>query len=299
MVCRDRDLGFARLGDRPLSGPELELTPAERADRASLAARQLEQQVGQLAPARDADQTLLDVIARAASDPNTDVDKLERLMALYERHLEREAKSQYTAALAVMQPLLPEISEHGSIKGRDGQVQSTYALWEDIQQQIKPVLAAHGFALTFSIGRDEGQISITGKLSHKGGHVEETTLPLPLDTSGSKNAVQAYGSSTSYGMRYTARALLNLTSRGEDDDGVAGGTKLISPGELESLNQLIALAKADVKKFCIFLKIDELDLLPAARYRQAERALQDAIAARKKRQKPKEEDLPPFPGDLP
>jgi hypothetical protein len=296
-------MGFAHLGDRPMSGPELELTPAERAERASLAARQLEQQVGQLAPVpRDADQTLLDVIARAASDPNTDVDKLERLMALYERHLEREAKSQYTAALAVMQPLLPEISEHGSIKGRDGQVQSTYALWEDIQQQIKPVLAAHGFALTFSIGKDEGQISITGKLSHKGGHVEETTLPLPLDTSGSKNAVQAYGSSTSYGMRYTARALLNLTSRGEDDDGVAGGVKLISAGELESLNQLIALAKADVKKFCIFLKIDELDLLPASRYRQAERALQDAIAARKRKPKPEvkpEDELPPFPGDLP
>jgi hypothetical protein len=43
-------------------------------------------------------------------------------------------------------------------------------------------------------------------LSHELGHSEETTMTLPLDTSGSKNNVQAVGSSTSYGKRYTATA---------------------------------------------------------------------------------------------
>jgi hypothetical protein len=48
-------------------------------------------------------------------------------------------------------------------------------------------------------------------------------MTLPLDTSGSKNNVQAVGSSTSYGKRYTATLLLNIRTKGEDDDGHAGG----------------------------------------------------------------------------
>jgi hypothetical protein len=220
---------------------------------------------------------LLAMIAKAAADPATDVDKFERLMAMYDRHQEREARRAYYAALSVMQPLLPEIEEHGEILDKQGEVQSTYALWEDIQARIKPILAEHGFALTFAVAHQGDRLSVTGKLSHRAGHVEETTLPLPLDTSGSKNTVQSYGSSTSYGMRYTARALLNLTSRGEDDDGVAGGTKLVSDGELEALIKLAERAQVDLVRFCAFLKVPALGQLPARRYRFAERALQDSL----------------------
>lgn len=223
---------------------------------------------------------LLAMIARAAADPATDVDKFERLMAMYDQHLAREAHRAYTAAMAEMQPELPEIAEKGEIYDKQGNIQSTYALWEDMQAKIKPVLARHGFALTFSVTHQGDRLSVTGKLSHRAGHVEETTLPLPLDSSGSKNTVQSYGSSTSYGMRYTARALLNLTSRGEDDDGVAGGTKLISEGEREALELLIERAQADPAKFNQFLKVPSLDQLPARRYGFAERALMEALQKR-------------------
>ena len=98
---------------------------------------------------------------------------------------------------------------------------STYALWEDINEAIKPVIARSGFGLRFRIGQEHNTIVVTAILSHCGGHAEETTMRLPVDLSGGKNPVQAIGSSTSYGKRYTASALLNLTSRGEDDDGKA------------------------------------------------------------------------------
>jgi hypothetical protein len=116
------------------------------------------------------------------------------------------------------------IDERGGIKNTAGTVQSTYAKWEDINDAIRPVLHEHGFALSFRVKRVENAISVTGILSHEDGHSEETTLELPSDTSGSKNAVQAVGSSLSYGKRYTAMALLNITSRApmdRDDDGLA------------------------------------------------------------------------------
>lgn len=233
---------------------------------------------GTVIPPSDAEHTLLDVIARAAADPGTDVDKLERLMGLYERHMAREAHAQYTAALAEMQPELPVIEEHGEIYDKAGNVQSRYAKLEDIAEAIKPILAQHGFALTFAIGQEGDRLSVTGKLSHKGGHVEQTTITLPADTSGSKNTVQAWGSSTAYGMRYTARALLNLTSRGDDDDGQAGGTALIGDAELEALQLLLVRSGANEGRFCAHLKIPSLDQLPMRRLRIAERLLQDKIA---------------------
>lgn len=167
--------------------------------------------------------TIMEVISRAATDPSTDVDKLDRLLAMYERISDREAKAAYADALALMQPELPEIVERGGIKNANKEVQSTYALWEDINREIKPILAKHGFALSFRVERIDGLVSVTGVLEHRAGHRESTTLSLPVDSSGSKNAVQAVGSSTSYGQRYTAKLLLNLTSRGADDDGKAAG----------------------------------------------------------------------------
>lgn len=172
---------------------------------------------------------LISMIERAARDPAVDIDKMERLFQMHERAVERQARAAYASALAELQPQLPAVGERGGITNNSGAVTSTYALWEDINAAILPILSKHGFAISFRTGRSpEGQITVTGVLSHRLGHSEETTLALPVDSSGSKNSVQAVGSSTSYGKRYTAAALLNLTTRGEDDDGQAGGARGLS-----------------------------------------------------------------------
>lgn len=222
---------------------------------------------------------IIQVIERAAANPAVDIDKMERLLQMQERIMERNAKAAYSASLAAMQPALPVVTERGGIKDRSGNVQSTYALWEDINAAIKPVLAEHGFALSFRTGSKEGRVIVTGVLSHEAGHSEETTIELPVDTSGSKNAVQAVGSSTSYGKRYTAAALLNLTSRGEDDDGRAGGgTGFITAHQVDELRELIEAVKADLPRFCQFLKVGSLAELPASRFEAAVTALKQKAA---------------------
>lgn len=177
---------------------------------------------------------LLEVIARAARDPNVDIDKMERLLAMQERVMERNAKVAFTEALKTMQPLLPVITERGKIIIRDKNDQkkiiqeTSFARWEDINEAIRPLLNAHGFSLSFRTGMaPDGKVSVTAVLAHDAGHQEETTIHLPHDSSGSKNSVQAIGSSTSYGKRYTTMSLLNITSRGEDDDGYAAVTNTI------------------------------------------------------------------------
>lgn len=210
--------------------------------------------------------TIMDIIARAASDPSTDVDKLERLLNMYERITARTAHAAYIDALTKVQQELPIITERGGIKNSGGKIQSKYALWEDINEVIKPILGRHGFALSFRTGSDGGSITVTGVLSHRDGHSEETTILLPADTSGSKNAVQAVGSSTSYGKRYTAIALLNITSQGEDDDGGGGP---ISAEQVKEILKLIDMAGSNAKAFCDYYKIDAVPSLPASKFAHA------------------------------
>lgn len=164
--------------------------------------------------------TLLQVIHRAATDPQCDLDKMERLMAMHERVQAKQAEAQFNTDLAEMQDALPSIGERGVAQRGERGGTYTYALWEDINAAIKPVLKRWGFALTFRTDFADG-IAVTGVLTHKAGHKIETTIKLPADTGGGKNPVQAVASSVSYGKRYTAAAVLNLTSHGEDDDAFA------------------------------------------------------------------------------
>lgn len=226
---------------------------------------------------------IVSMIERAARDPAVDIDKMERLLQMQERILAREAKAAYDAALAEMQPKLPVIGRRGKIEirekdktgERNGKVQQStpYALWEDINEGIRPVLAEHGFALSFRVGQAaDGKITITGILSHRAGHREETTITLMHDSSGSKNSVQAVGSSVSYGKRYTAAALLNITSRGEDDDGkAAGAAETISPEQAKALRDTID--KIDVvgteARLLRWARVDAIEDIPAARYEAA------------------------------
>jgi hypothetical protein len=197
------------------------------------------------------------MIERAARDPAVDIDKLERLMLMQERSIAREAKAAYDAAMADLQPSLPSIGERGNAAGR-----YTYALWEDINAAIKPVLMAHGFALTFRTDFANG-ITVTGVLSHRAGHREETSITLPADPSGNKNAVQAVASSVSYGKRYTAGALLNLTSHGEDDDAYAAAVETITEEQGIKISEMLEATNSDKAKFLKWLKVERVSDIPA------------------------------------
>lgn len=171
---------------------------------------------------------LMQVIERAARDPSVDIERMERLLAMHERLVANQAKAAYMAALARLQPKLPIIEERGAILNKSNEVQSRYALWEDIVTVITPILASEGFSLSFRTGNANQHIQVTGILGHAEGHSEETTLDLPADVSGNKNAVQAVASSVSYGKRYTAGALLNLRMGTLDDDGQSASDKHVS-----------------------------------------------------------------------
>lgn len=158
---------------------------------------------------------MVSMIERIATDPNADLAKLEKMMEMKERHEASQAKAAFASAFAQASAKFPTIPLNG--KGHNNK---PYATLKDITAKTRPVLSEHGLALTFAIETGEKAVVVTAKLMHKDGHSESTSISLPADNSGSKNAVQAVGSTQTYGQRYTAQAILGL-SLGDDteDDG--------------------------------------------------------------------------------
>ena len=219
-----------------------------------------------VAPASGESAALISMIERAARDPNVDLDKMERLFAMHAAIEARRAKAAYIAALSAMQPALPIIGKRGEIArtskddaGKKQAAKSTkYARWEDVVEAIAPVLARHGFSISFRI-KQEARVEVTAVLGHRDGHCEETSMSLPIDDSGAKNNMQGWGSSVSYGKRYTAFALLNIVARDEDDDGKAAGEKTMDAATIDEITRLIADTKSDLGVICGHYSVEGLD----------------------------------------
>ncbi|WP_300396341.1 ERF family protein [Henriciella sp.] len=207
------------------------------------------------------------MIERAATNPEVDVEKMERLYAMHEKMQARQAETTFSDAFAEMQPNLPAIEKKGTSH------HGAYAKWEDIQDKVLPVTSRYGFSISHKTRVENGQVIVTCILRHRDGHSDSTDLPLPPDKSGSKNDLQAVASAVSYGKRYTACALLGIRVAGEDNDGNVPQSA-ISAKQVQELRQGLVKAGRNEPDFIDFLnskgtQIEELADLTAKEFETA------------------------------
>jgi len=195
-------------------------------------------------------------------DPRAGLEKLDPIIAMYERLKAKEAELQYNAAkgrilkkLAAIKivknkPALYEIEEGRQQNGTHEAFK--YAPLEEIDKHLRPLLAEEEMDLSYS---DEplqsGGLLIRGRLKHlPSGYYEDSFMPAPLDTTGSKSEVQAVGSTNSFLRRYITCNIFNIVVVGDDDDG-NGGT--IDEAQRKTILDLIGKAKVG-PKFLKYMK---------------------------------------------
>ena len=249
------------------------------------------------APPLDGAAGVLALIERVALDPGADVEKLDRIVAMYERVKAKEAELAFNAAkgrilkklagikLVKNRPAVLYEIEKG--KSQKGSYQGfKYAPLEEIDKHLRPLLLEEEMDLSYSDEpREHGWILIRGRLKHlPGGHFEDSFMPAPLDTSGGKSTVQGVGSTNSYLRRYIACNIFNIVVVGDDDDG-NGST--IDETQTTTLLELIKKAKVGPKflKYMRAQSIEEAGSLEAAvatiasrDYRKAITTLEEQIA---------------------
>ncbi len=101
---------------------------------------------------------------------------------------------------------------------------------------------------------------IIATVRHRDGHSEEYHGDYPLDGQGSAggksgmNAIQAKGSSNSYGRKYMHFMIFNLALANEDNDG-AGALDTLTGDEMVQVRDLIDAKGVDVDKFLAWAKV--------------------------------------------
>ena len=78
-------------------------------------------------------------------------------------------------------------------------LRSKYATLESFLEAVRDPLAAQGVAITQGVSAEAGRVTVTTQLSHASGEWMRTSLTLPIPDNKALTAVQAMGSTITYG----------------------------------------------------------------------------------------------------
>lgn len=154
--------------------------------------------------------TLLQI---ATQQDSVDVDKLTKLYDLQKQWEANEAKKDFDRAMSAFRAEVPAIKKTRKAHN------SMYAGLAETLAVIQHILSKHGLSHSWRNDQAGGAITVTCIVSHNSGHSEQTSMIAESDKSGSKNSIQAIGSTTTYLQRYTLFSILGLASTDDDDDG--------------------------------------------------------------------------------
>jgi hypothetical protein len=234
----------------------------------------------------------LGLIETVALDPRADVEKLDRIIAMYQRLKAKEAELAFGAAKG---RILKKLSGVNIVKNRPALHEAEnsgsayevfkYAPLEEIDKHLRPLLVEEDMDLSYSEDPQEGdRILIRGRLKHlPSGHFEDAYMSAPPDISGGKSTVQGVGSTNSYLRRYITCNIFNIVVVGDDD--AIGGT--LDEAQTKTILDLIIKAKVGPKflKYMRAQNVEEAGSLEAAvatiaarDYRKAITTLREQIA---------------------
>ncbi len=218
------------------------------------------------------EQQMINSIMQIASNPDVDVDKMDKLFSMQERMMDRQNKMDYDEALARVQADMPRITQRGEIKNKNGMVVANYMKYEDIDLEIRPRLQKEGFSLKHDRKHIDGKMVVTTTLKHRSGHEESVEIPLPYDKENAlKSALQAAVGTFSVGKRVNVCSLLNIVQEGEDDAARMAEANAISDDQaahIKSELQRLFEAGADIDTLRLlkFIGAETVEKIPAAKY---------------------------------
>ncbi|WP_273721074.1 ERF family protein, partial [Bartonella sp. ML71XJBT] len=127
-------------------------------------------------------QTAMERILNRALENDVDMDRLERLIALREKEIERQNYQSFVSDLSAMQIEYQKIQKNSI----NTHTKSTYATLDQYIDAVKDTLAKYHFALFYRIkSQTTTNVTIEITLSHPSGNQISTEGTFPIDGQGS------------------------------------------------------------------------------------------------------------------
>jgi len=232
--------------------------------------------------------TLFQIAAQKGYDP----EFISKMMDLQKKNDEYEAKKAYVKAMADFKADPPKIDKDRKVsyKAGAGTTEYTHASLSNVSEKINFGLSRHGLSASWTTTQTNGSVTVTCKITHSQGHSEETSLTASPDTSGSKNAIQAIGSTISYLERYTLLALTGLATSDMDDDGHGAEVKYISDEQKKTIEDLMKERSVDKVKFLNLSQAKTIEEILAEKYNKAVAWLKACPKPKKEREPGSDDD---------
>jgi hypothetical protein len=204
----------------------------------------------------------------------TDPDKIEKLWNLHQSALAIQSRKEFFTAFAAFQSEMPAI-----LKEKQG-MNYKYASYEDIMRVARPILQKYGLATSFAQSENDTHLTVVCRVSHTGGHTEETPFTLPKD--GQKltkdgrpitTLAQAQGDANTYAKRYCLCNALDIVVTGDDRDMQPIVTTISAVQSDELTDMLFTAPQGTLEALLEWAGVETLAELPSAKFNTAKKAI--------------------------
>jgi len=197
------------------------------------------------------------------------VKALETLVNLKIRVEDRQAASEFTAAMLEFQKRCPSIQKKktASFLTKGGSTFNyNYADLPEICRTVNPLLYPLGLSYKWDseVSPDGSRIKVTCTVTHVAGHKVTASFEAPVDKGTGTSAAQDYQKLRTYGERNSLIQALGIFSADPDTDAAPGNA--VSDKQLADLEDMMRAVGQDRLRFLKLLKVEKLGDLPAANF---------------------------------
>jgi hypothetical protein len=186
-----------------------------------------------------------------------DFNSVKEMLALSKELAAMQSRQAFEEAVAAAKAEIQPVHRNA-----EGHNKKRYADFAAYAKAVDPIITKYGLSYRFRTTQTD-KITVTCILAHKAGHFEENDLSGPADTTGSKNAVQAIGSTLTYLQRYSLIQALGLSAATDDDGKAASESGPVSQEQVKAILARIEEVGAATPKFCEIYQIESVPELPS------------------------------------
>ena len=175
-----------------------------------------------LTPPEPRQLTPMDLLSVALSK-DAAIDVIERLSALHEKAIAKQAEQSFFRALHMAQEEAPSIEPNKEVKTNAGKLMYKYASYEQLDKALRPIYIKHGMAIAFSGAEaPAGKVRVLCCVSHRDGHAERYQLDLAIDQGAAQlTKTDAELAAQSKAKRRILRNIFNIVDDLEDEADIS------------------------------------------------------------------------------
>lgn len=189
------------------------------------------------------------------------------LVKLSEHMEDRHAKREFTAAFVQLQKEIPKVQATRPVVAKDGSVKYTFANFEDIDAQLRPMALKYGFTYSFAEGpSSDSKICKICIVKHEKGHEERNAYTVRIGTGPpNASASQADGAAHQYAKRGALCDAFSIVVEHQDTDARNEGGN-ITQEQADELEHRLKMVNGDVAAFLKLAGADSFANIMAVKF---------------------------------